>query len=119
MAVKISSNPRVTVTWDNEPVTFIMRPWTEIDKLIKTLLTGRFKMIGRIVRNESTEARIKFFDSAVFDVEGVETDSGILNRASDPEFFKLIPANVKCSVAMTFEEVQTGEEEIEPESDLE
>ena len=116
--IRLDENVRVKIQVGDEEVTAVFPGYDspEMIQATQKLLSGRFVMArgGRAPQDKSFDARVRFFDSVVLDIEGVEVPDGTggFMAMGEAENWKArVPANWKVSFASQFEEKSALNEE--------
>tara|TARA_R110000824_G_scaffold152470_1_gene323705 strand:+ start:25041 stop:25400 length:360 start_codon:yes stop_codon:yes gene_type:complete len=111
MAVRLGSEAEVEVAIlvGDDEVTAVFPPHgdSELNEAIKKLATTRQSSSRGVVKDNSFEARTRFFNTQCRRVLNVEGPDGLPLTADTPEWRKLIPANWKVSFSLFFEEKMT------------
>jgi hypothetical protein len=99
----------VSILIGDEDVTAVFPPHgdSELNEAIKKLATTRQTNARGVVKDNSFEARTRFFNTQCRRVLNVEGPDGTPLTAETPDWRSLIPANWKVSFALFFEEKLT------------
>jgi len=85
------------------------------EKAKKQLLNSRFEQRGRKTKNNSTDARCRFFDSQCQSIEGWQhrqDDGQVVDAMTLPDWQARFPVNLKVSIVSThFEEMDSLQDE--------
>lgn len=72
MAIIIGDPIRVRIVVDGEPITAVYQDNKAFRDALRRFHDGRYHTEGRKVVNQSNQARLRFFDEATYDIEGVQ-----------------------------------------------
>ena len=109
MVVRLGDEISVAILIGDEEVTAVFPGYDneEMAEAIKKLATGRLSTNrGGVPKDQSFEARVRFFNTMCQRVENVEGPDGPLTPETE-NWRKLVPANWKVSFAIFFEEKAT------------
>lgn len=113
--IDIDKPVEVTAYVGEREVTACFPPETDelFQRELRELLSARFKVHGRRVKDMSQAASLRFFDRTCLDIRGLGRGGQAINRHT-PGWKNLVPVRLKVSFSMYFQETQvSGEEELD------